>query len=380
MNIPHIPHAFENIKNTCDRILLEHYPKRIPEDIVLHYHQELNYLKESRDATDGFEIFRLLSEEAAKCSTFISMSGTVTGSLLYYLLGDTGYNPLPVHYYCPECGYYEPVDTHLFGIDLPEKECPLCGNVILGEGFDLPLESVWGNDGKKPIRFAYNIGSAFYPSALKVLRSVYPESAVEDIFDLEKNLIKKVQLSSLPEIDSLMQLQHTTGIHVNELTATELRKITGDDILRATALDPVTASLFQVFTPQTYRDMAALFSSAHSSFSWQEGSSMDLNTYERMLSSNAFRKYPCFMREDFFDCLLKEGFDRSFAFEVSEKIRKGHANSSICKEAFYQLPIPEELKEAAGNYLYIPPRALCIEHVLIYARLAYFGKKEQPIP
>ena len=38
------------------------------------------------------------------------------------------------------------------------------------------------------------------------------------------------------------------------------------------------------------------------------------------------------------------------------------------------MPIPDEIKEVAKNYLYLFPRAHCTEYVLTYARLAYYAK------
>lgn len=430
MKIPQIHHAFENIKSKCDKALSEHYPMEIPADIISRYHQELSYLKES-EHLDDFEIFRLLSEESLKCSTFITMRGTVTGSFLCYLLGNTGFNPLPVHYYCPECGYYETVDTHLFGIDLPGKKCPRCGKNILADGYNLQPESVWGNDGKKQLSFEYNVSSEFYPFARRVLQSLYPDNCIvpwgmfrfnpnsqdpknqevgvdfcgyavlptgtgiEDYpdlisylengdscvtgggWELKNRYLKPIYLFPLSHIDYLVNLQRATGIYVHEISGQELREITWSNIFQTTMLDPTANSFFQQLKPKTYRDMVSIFSSAHSTFSWQEGEYVDLYTYNNMISSDAFKKYPCFTREDFFDYLLEDGFERAFSFEVSERIRKGHAHSGKFKEAFMQLPISDEMKEVAANYRYVFPRAHCIEYILIYARLAYYAKADR---
>ena len=93
-----------------------------------------------------------------------------------------------------------------------------------------------------------------------------------------------------------------------------------------------------------------------------------------MTSSEAFKKYSCYTREDFFDYLLEEGYERAFAFSVSEQIRKGHAYSEHFKDSFNKLSIPEDIKDVARNYLYVFPRAHCIEYILMYSRLAYYAK------
>ena len=177
MNLPTIKNAFQNIKNACQSRLEEIYPIGIPEDINSRYAKELSFLEPS-DYIDDFEIFRRLSEETKKSSTIISVRGTLAGSILYYLLGNNSFNPLPPHYYCTKCGHYEIVDTHLFGIDLPQKKCPHCNNNIFADGYNLPIESVWGNTGKKIISFDYNVNYEFLPFARRVLQSVYPDNEI----------------------------------------------------------------------------------------------------------------------------------------------------------------------------------------------------------
>ena len=123
MKLSVIQNAFENVKKFSQEKLVEKYPNGVPEAIQKRYLQELTFLENS-DCIDDFEIFRCLSEEAKKSNTLMNMRGTVSGSILCYLLGNHSFNPLSTHYYCTECGYYEKVDTHLFGIDLPSRKCP----------------------------------------------------------------------------------------------------------------------------------------------------------------------------------------------------------------------------------------------------------------
>ena len=177
MNLPAINNAFQNIKNTCQDKLKKLYPKGIPEDIQSRYVRELSFLVHS-NLIDDFEIFRRLSDETKKNSTIMNARGTLAGSILYFLLGNNSFNPLHPHYYCTECGYYEAVDTNLFGIDLPRKKCPHCNADILADGYNLPIESVWGNNGKKYISFEYNVNSEFLPFARRVLQSVYPDNEI----------------------------------------------------------------------------------------------------------------------------------------------------------------------------------------------------------
>ena len=49
---------------------------------------------------------------------------------------------------------------------------------------------------------------------------------------------------------------------------------------------------------------------------------INLYRFQQMISSESFKKYPCFTREDFFDYLLESNIERSLAFDASECIRK----------------------------------------------------------
>ena len=102
-----------------------------------------------------------------------------------------------------------------------------------------------------------------------------------------------------------------------------------------------------------------------------------MSEFSKMISTDTFKKYPCFTREDFFDYMVEMGVERTLAFDASERIRKGHAGScGKYQQQFFDLSIPDEIKDIAKNYLYIFPRAHSIEYILIYARLAYYAKAD----
>lgn len=432
MNIPMIKNAFQNIENACKNRLKELYPKGIPQDINERYIKELSFLMNS-SLIDDFEIFRRLSVEAAKCSTLISMRGTIMGSFIYYLLGKNCFNPLPVYYYCQECGYYERINTHLFGLDFCQKKCPNCGSLMWADGFNLSSESVWGIHGEreKYLSFDYSITKEFFPFARRILKSLYPENCIvpwgvfqmqppthtllptnrvigislcgyivlplghqiEDYSDyisyledgeqcitggsweLNESMLKPIRFFQSNYIENLIKLQRSTGIYANEITTHDLRELTWSNLFHSTLLNSTASSYFYELKPKTFKDMVSIDASSHNTFSWQNYDDKPFDNYNKMISSDSFKKYPCFTREDFFDYMIEAGIDRELAFSASEKIRKGHATSSgKYKDLFFELPIPDEIKEVAKNYKYVFPRAHCIEYILLYARIAYYAK------
>lgn len=426
MCICQIKNAYENIVHACERKLKELYPLGTPEIVENRYQAELKMLKNSGQL-DDFEIFRLLSEEGKKTSQYISLRGRTSGSYLIYLLGHNQINPLRAHYYCKNCGHMEVIDTHLFGIDLPQTVCPNCKEEMIGDGYHLAVESVWGVDGKKGIEFDYNISSDFFPFAKRVLQRTYPNNQVvsygimvsgerskkfnpeslemkqsgyvilpqnrtmEDYPELvayledgelcitglsnvmEQYNLKRIMLYPHRCVEYLMQLQRKSGIYADEIGIDKLRELKYYDLLNTKVMDYEEKEMFKYEIPKSFFDMVNYSAMPHNSTSavgypcdnWYH------ETKKKILDSPDFQRFPCYTREDFFDYFIEYGLERKDAFYFSELIRKGKSTRT---PELDQLSVPEQLKNVAKMYRYLFPRAHCIEHVLMYARLAYYMK------
>lgn len=81
----------------------------------------------------------------------------------------------------------------------------------------------------------------------------------------------------------------------------ELREIYVEQYMQHSSSSRDLQMLFQKVKPKTYRDMVALESSVHSTFSWQNGQQgyFDVDKFIEMTTTNDFKIYPCFTREDF---------------------------------------------------------------------------------
>lgn len=357
----------------------------------------------------------------------MTFRGMASGSLITYLLGYNRLNPLKAHYYCKKCGYMEVVDTHLFGIDLPVKKCPKCKEELIGDGYNLALESVWGVDGKKDIQFDYNISHEFLPFAKRVLQKVYPDNEIvcygilssnqrNKKFDpeslemahggyvilpqgrkmsdypelltyledgepcigglchiMEQYGLKRIMLLSHSSVEYLMQLQRKSGIYAHEIGIAELRELTHYDLVNTKVMSYEEETIFSYEMPKSYYEMVGYSAMPHNS-TFVVGYPCDdwyHKTKEKILDSADFKKFPCYTREDFFDYLIECGCDSEQAFYFLELIRKGRASKTT---EIDELPVPEELKNVAKMYAYVFPRAHCIETLLMYARLAYYMK------
>lgn len=426
MCIPKIEHAYEHIVESCDARLKELYPAGVPEEVQTRYESELHYLKES-NYVDDFEIYRQINEEGTKTAQYLLHRGTVSGSILIYLLGCSLINPMKPHYYCKKCGHIEFVDTRLFGMDLPSISCPICKETLTGDGFDLPIESVWGSDGKKMISFDYNISPDFFPFIKRRLKKIYPDNEVvnygiscvkgtSDTFNpeaiefllsgfvilpkgklvddypeimsyledgdpcitglsntMEQYNFKRIMLYPSDEIADLMKLQIKSGIYANEIGLSELRELKYYDLCNSQSMTHPEKMILSEEKPTYFYEIVGYTAMTHNS-TWKNGTKPDswyYDTKEEIFHDPDFQKFPCFTREDFFRALLSCGLNSDDAFHFSEVIRKGRASK---EPAFDTLPIPDALKNVAKMYRYVFPKAHCIDYVLLYARMTYYLK------
>ena len=92
--------------------------------------------------------------------------GTVGGSLVAWLIGICSVNPLPPHTVCPHCRLTEFIWPKRggCGADLPERVCPRCGKPVKRDGFDIPVESFLGLDGKRQMDIDLNLSDEIQQS------------------------------------------------------------------------------------------------------------------------------------------------------------------------------------------------------------------------
>ena len=63
--------------------------------------------------------------------------------------GITEVNPLSPHYICPKCHFvdFDSEEVKKYGgkagIDMHDRNCPVCGEPLKKEGFDIPFETFY---------------------------------------------------------------------------------------------------------------------------------------------------------------------------------------------------------------------------------------------
>ena len=109
----------------------------------------------------GFDPIYLISQRLVKHSNddgyLVGSRGSVGSSFVATMMGITEVNPLPAHYRCGNCknSIFKDEEgnelgaTYSSGFDLPDKDCPVCGNKMIKDGQDMPFATFLGFNADK---------------------------------------------------------------------------------------------------------------------------------------------------------------------------------------------------------------------------------------
>ncbi len=412
---------FENIKNRCEERLVEIYPKKIPKLVLSRYHRELDCLENS-NCMENIEEFLLLNCEAKERGQFLFPTGTLRGSYIAYLLGNSLVNPLPAHYYCTQCGHFEKVGTALLGIDLPRAVCPKCGTTMTSDGFNISLESFWGVGESPNLNCEYRISEEFFPYAQNVLETVYPEYQVLPlgiVYDIGENKtlkqsgfliipdgkniedcklnceylengrkcvirdctvdyakygIKYIRMFASEVGNKIIDMQKSTGIPITNISLKDLRSIIWQDIVNTNELDDREANMFQKVKPETYTEMLIFLACSHDSFkSINRNLPNQADKLLKLIIRPEFAIIPFFTSDDIFNAVVAMGVDRANAYKISKAVGIGKITSNLSLLGQYDFPYSFLKLVLECDYLF--PKAHCAELLLMYAILAFYEKQ-----
>jgi DNA polymerase-3 subunit alpha (Gram-positive type) len=151
---PVIENSDQTLRNICYNKAHEIYGENLPEIVVERLERELKSI-----IGNGFAVMYIIAQKLVWKSNadgyLVGSRGSVGSSFVATMAGITEVNPLPPHYICPSCHYVD-FDSEIVqsyagkvGCDMEDRNCPVCGQPLAKEGFDIPFETFLGFKGNK---------------------------------------------------------------------------------------------------------------------------------------------------------------------------------------------------------------------------------------
>ncbi len=175
---PVIEDSDKTLTKICYDKAHEIYGPDLPEIVEARLKKELHSI-----ITNGFAVMYIIAQKLVWKSVedgyLVGSRGSVGSSFVATMAGITEINPLSPHYYCSKCHYvdFEEEDVKAYagkaGADMPDRTCPVCGEALHKDGFDIPFETFLGFKGDKEPDIDLNFSGEYQSKAHKYTEVIF---------------------------------------------------------------------------------------------------------------------------------------------------------------------------------------------------------------
>ena len=175
---PVIENSEQNLRDICYNRAHEIYGENLPEPVSKRLEKELNSI-----ISNGYSVMYIIAQKLVWKSNadgyLVGSRGSVGSSFVATMAGITEVNPLSPHYYCAHCHYSdfdsEEVKSYAggCGFDMPDKNCPVCGEKLIKQGFDIPFETFLGFKGDKEPDIDLNFSGDYQGKAHRYVEVIF---------------------------------------------------------------------------------------------------------------------------------------------------------------------------------------------------------------
>lgn len=175
---PVIPDSDKMLREICYNKAHSMYGEELPPIVTERLERELNSI-----ISNGFAVMYIIAQKLVWKSNedgyLVGSRGSVGSSFVATMAGITEVNPLSPHYYCKHCHYsdFESEEVRAFaggcGWDMPDKNCPVCGEKLVKDGFDIPFETFLGFKGNKEPDIDLNFSGDYQSNAHKYTEVIF---------------------------------------------------------------------------------------------------------------------------------------------------------------------------------------------------------------
>jgi DNA polymerase-3 subunit alpha (Gram-positive type) len=177
---PVIEDSDKTLREICYNKAHSMYGPNLPKQVEQRLEHELQSI-----ISNGFAVMYIIAQKLVWKSNedgyLVGSRGSVGSSFVATMAGITEVNPLAAHYYCTNCFYsdFESEEVREYagssGCDMPDKNCPVCGQPLSKDGHDIPFETFLGFNGDKEPDIDLNFSGEYQSKAHDYTEVIFGE-------------------------------------------------------------------------------------------------------------------------------------------------------------------------------------------------------------